>query len=503
MTITRHIRRSITSVLFYLLILNLSVSAGILLQDTVAQSIPDQDSIQQDTVSRDTFSRDSISEKENLVYQFGMRTEVGPALWRQTQQSFAEAEELGADYILIHMNTYGGLVQAADSIRTKILNTNTPVIVYIDNNAISAGALIAISAQQIYMRQGASIGAATVVDATGAAVPDKYQSFMRAAMRATAESHGRDTIISENDTIIKWHRDPEIAEAMVDPSTYIPGVIDTGKVLTLTSEEAISVGYSEGIAASIPEVLEIAGIENYKIVEYELTTMESVIGFLIHPAFQSVLIMIIIGGLYFELQSPGIGFPLIASLLAAILYFAPLYLEGIAQNWEIVLFVAGIILLAVEIFAIPGFGVAGIAGIGLMITGLTLAMIDNIVWEFEGVGAALFVRSLFLVVFSAFVAVVVSITLSRKLLDTHMFSHLILSSTQNKDQGYIGVDSLYRGMIGKSGIASTSLRPSGRVEIDFEQYDAKSLVGFISKGEKVKVVKFESGQVYVVKEKEG
>jgi membrane-bound serine protease (ClpP class) len=443
---------------------------------------------------------DTIPEGKTLVYQVEMRRDVGPALWRQTQKSFAEARELGADYILIHMNTYGGLVQAADSIRTKILNTPVPVIVFIDNNAISAGALIAIAAQEIYMRPGASIGAATVVDATGTPVPDKFQSFMRAAMRTTAESHGRDTVVIGNDTIITWHRDPRVAEAMVDPAIYIPGVIDTGKVLTLTSQEAVELGYCEGIVTGIPELLARAGISDYHLVEYVPTTMDMVIGFLINPAFQALLIMIIIGGLYFELQTPGVGFPIGAALLAAILYFAPLYLEGIAQNWEIILFILGIILLGVEIFVIPGFGVAGIAGIGLMVTGLTLAMIDNIVWEFEGVGPALFVRSLFLVVISSLVALVGSITLSRKLLDTHMFSHLILSSTQNRDEGYISVNPLYRSLIGMTGTAATSLRPSGRVEIDFEQYDAKAVSGFIEKGETVKVVRYETGQLYVKKE---
>ncbi len=453
-------------------------------------------------VNSDTIAveADTIAPHKNLVYKFDMKTDVGPALWRQTRQSFQEAAEMDADYILIHMNTYGGLVQVADSIRTKILNSEIPVIVYVDNNAISAGALIAIAAQQIYMRPGGSIGAATVVDATGAEVPDKFQSFMRAAMRATAESHGRDTLVIENDTIVKWHRDPLIAEAMVDPTTYIPGIIDSGKVLTLTSEEAIKVGYSEGFATSIPEVLANAGIEDYRIVEYVLTTTEAIIGFLIHPVFQSLLIMIIIGGLYFELQTPGIGFPLVAAFLAAVLYFAPLYLEGIAQNWEIVLFILGIILLMVEIFAIPGFGVAGIAGIALMVTGLTLAMIDNIVWEFEGAGLEPFIKSLFLVIFSAFVALAGSISLSRRLLDTSMFSHLVLSSAQNKSEGYTSFDYKFNELTGQSGIAATSLRPSGRVEIDFEQYDAKSLTGFIDKGEKVKVVKFETGQVYVVKE---
>jgi membrane-bound serine protease (ClpP class) len=443
---------------------------------------------------------DTIPENKTLVYQFDMRSEVGPALWRRTQQSFNEAEELGADYVLVHMNTYGGLVQAADSIRTRILNTSIPVIVYIDNNAISAGALIAIAAQSIYMRPGASIGAATVVDAQGAAVPDKYQSFMRAAMRATAESHGKDTLVADGDTTLTWRRDPLIAEAMVDPGTYIPGIIDTGRVLTLTSEEAIAVGYCEGLAGSIPEVLRKAGIEDYYIVEYELTSMEALIGFLIHPVFQSLLIMVMIGGLYFELQTPGIGFPIGAAILAAILYFAPLYIEGIAQNWEIALFIVGILLLAVEIFVIPGFGVAGISGIAMMVTGLTLAMIDNIVWEFEGAGLEPFIKSLFLVIFSSFVALGLSISLGSKLLTTSLFSHLVLNSTQNTNEGYSSFDSRFKDLVGQSGIAATSLRPSGRVEINSEYYDAKSLMGFIDKGEKVKVVNFETGQIYVIKE---
>ncbi|GAI56184.1 unnamed protein product, partial [marine sediment metagenome] len=210
----------------------------------------------------------------------------------------------------------------------------------------------------IYMRKGASIGAATVVDAQGKVVPDKYQSFMRSTMRATAEAHGKDTIIKGTDTLLVWHRDPQIAEAMVDPKIYIKDIIDTGQVLTFTTNEAIKYGFCEGEAESIKEVLKIAGIKDYEIKEFVLTPLEAIIQFLVNPFVHGILIMIIIGGIYFELQTPGIGFPLGAALLAAILYFAPLYLQGLAENWELVLFVVGLILIGVEIFAIPGFGVA-------------------------------------------------------------------------------------------------------------------------------------------------
>jgi len=154
------------------------------------------------------------------------------------------------------MNTYGGEVLYADSIRTKILNSKIPVYVFVDNNAASAGALIAIACNKIFMRQGSSIGAATVVNETGAKMPDKYQSYMRATMRATAESHGKDTIINGKDTTYQWKRDPLIAEAMVDDRTVIPGIIDSGKTLTFTAQEAIKYHYCEGVAENVEEVIE-------------------------------------------------------------------------------------------------------------------------------------------------------------------------------------------------------------------------------------------------------
>jgi membrane-bound serine protease (ClpP class) len=437
--------------------------------------------------------------KKTLVYKFDIRTEIGPPIWRETQKSFEEAMALNADLILIHMNTYGGLVQAADSIRTKILNSPVPVIIFVDNNAISAGALIAIAADKIYMRKGASIGAATVVSGTGEVVPDKYQSFMRSTMRATAESHGKDTIITDNDTIIRWKRDPNIAEAMVDPAISIPGVIEEGKVLTFTTEEAIRNHYCEGEAESIFEVLELEGIENYTLSEFTPTVIDSIIGFLISPLVHGLLIMVIVFGIYFELQTPGVGFPLAAAVVAAILYFAPLYLEGIAQNWEILLFIVGVILLLVEIFAIPGFGVAGIAGIILIVTGLALAMVDNIVFEFEGQGLQPVMKAFFIVTISATIALISSIYISSKILSVGPFARLVLDSKQDKGEGFIGIDFHMNELVGKIGVAHTSLRPSGKIEIDQEVYDAKALHGFIQKDEPVKVVRFETGQLYVVK----
>ena len=449
---------------------------------------------------RKTGSSGSGTNDRTLIYKFNIREQIAAPIWRITQKSFEEAYQKKVDYILIHMNTYGGLLDAADSIRTKILNSKIPVLVFIDNNAASAGALISIACDSIYMRPGSSIGAATVVNAQGEVVPDKYQSFMRSTMRATAEAHGKDTIITDTDTTITWHRDPRIAEAMVDPKVYIESIIDTGQVLTFTTEEAIKYGYCEGQAENIEQVLEIAGISNYTILEFVPTALDKVIGLLINPIVHGLLIMIIIGGIYFELQTPGIGFPLAAALLAAILYFAPLYLEGLAEHWELVLFFVGIVLIGVEIFAIPGFGVAGVSGIILMVTGLALSMVDNIVFSFDGfAGFEAILKALFIVVTSSLLSFLLSLWISKKLFTSRTFPNLALNTIQDINKGFVGVESkIQKDIIGKTGVAHTLLRPSGKVLIEGEIYDAKSETGYIEKGAAVRVVRDETGQIYVV-----
>jgi membrane-bound serine protease (ClpP class) len=439
--------------------------------------------------------------KGKLVYKLNIKEEITRATWRQTQQAFNEADSLGADVFLIHMNTYGGLVLDADSIRTKILQSPIPVYVFIDNNAASAGALISIACDSIYMRPGGSIGAATVVNQTGAALPDKYQSYMRSTMRATAEAHGKDTLVAGNDTIYKWRRDPKIAEAMVDPRVFIEGVIDTGKVLTFTATEAMENGYCEGVAENIPEVLKKVGIENYELVEYEPSWIEKIIGFLVHPMISGLLIMGIIGGIYFEMQSPGIGFPLGVAILAAIAYFAPLYLEGLAANWEILVFIIGVILVMVEIFVIPGFGVAGISGIVLMFGSLVLSLINNVDFNFEGVEMGHIGVAVTTVVLGVSGGFILSLYLGNKVFSaqTGMFRHLSLKSVQEVNDGFVCVETGMFAMKGKTGISKTVLRPGGKVLIDGEVFDAVAINGFIDKDIEIVVSKVEATQLYVDK----
>lgn len=435
-----------------------------------------------------------------IVYKLDIKQNITPATRRQVKQAFEAADSLNAKMLIIHMNTYGGTVVDADSIRTMILQSKIPVYAFIDNNAASAGALISIACDGIYMRPGSSIGAATVVNQTGEAMPDKYQSYMRSTMRATAEAHGKDTVITaENDTVISWFRDPQIAEAMVDERIYIEGISDTGKVLTFTALEAIENGYCEGTAVNVQEVIEKLGVRDYELVEYEPTFIEEIIGLLVNPVVSGLLIMAIIGGIYFEMQSPGIGFPLGIAVLAAVLYFMPLYLEGLAANWEIVIFILGIILIFIEIFAIPGFGVAGISGIILVFLGLVLSLIDNVNFDFDGVelrGVGVAITTVVLGVFGGFL---LSLYLGRKVFtaESGMFKDFALNTVQHVDEGYVSIETSMLLLKGKEGSAQTVLRPGGKVTVDGEVYDAVAETGFIDRGESVVVTRVEATQIYV------
>ena len=451
------------------------------------------------------FAQDSIETKKDtitkqkLVYKFSIRENITPAIWRQTKQAFAEADKLNVDLFLIQMNTYGGTVVDADSIRTRILNSKIPVVVFIDNNAASAGALISIACDRIYMRSGGSIGAATVVNQSGQKMPDKYQSYMRSTMRATAESHGKDTLISGQDTTVRWKRDPLIAEAMVDERVYIPGIKDTGKILTFTPLEAMKNGYCEGICNNVQEVLKLNKMENARIIEYKPTVIERFIEFMVNPIVSGILIMLILGGIYFEMQAPGIGFALLVAVVAAVLYFSPLYLEGLAANWEITMFIIGLILIALEIFVVPGFGLTGISGITLTFSGLVLSLIKNVGFSFDQVNMNDLLIALVTVFTGTIGGIGLAIYLSHKMFtaQTGQFAHLSLHEVMSLKDGYLGVDPALNYLKGKKGIAVTTLRPSGKINIEGKNYDALAEAGMIDKGTSIVVTKVEAAQLYV------
>ncbi len=426
------------------------------------------------------------ADTEYTVYYFEINDEIGPPTWRITKLAIEEAIAKGADIVFLKLNTYGGLVDAADSIRTKIMSSSVPVMVLIENNAASAGALISIACDSIFMMPGSTIGAATVVNAQGEQVPDKYQSYMRKKMRATAEEN---------------NRDPDIAEAMVDPDKEVEGISEKGKVLTFTTEEALKHGFCDAKVKSMEEALAYSGVENYTVIRQQHSWTDRLIGWLISPVISGILIMLIIGGIYFELQSPGLGFPSIAALVAVILYFAPLYIEGLAENWEILIFIVGLILIALEIFVIPGFGVAGISGMVLVLAGLVLALVRNVGFDFTPINSEALTTSILVVLISTGLSITGSIYLAMRLLKTNFFARFVLDAAQPADDGFVGTSTEEHELIGHKGEAVTVLRPSGKIKIGKEVYDATASIGYLEAGTKVVVEKYEAAQLFVLEDK--
>ncbi len=413
-----------------------------------------------------------------------IKDEIDPRMLRYVKLSLENAEKIKADYVIIEMDTYGGVLTDAKEIVDLIMDFKKPVWVYINSDAASAGALISIACDSIYMSPGASIGAATVVEgAGGQAAPDKYQSYMRSIMRSTAEENGRD---------------PRIAEGMVDEKVVVDSLKQAGKVITLTTTEAIKYGYCEARVESIEEILTRNKIQNYELVYFKLDAVEKIIAFFLNPFISGLLILVIIGGIYFEMQAPGIGFPLFAAITALVLYLVPYYLNGLAEYWEILALFTGIILIILEIFVIPGFGVAGVLGIAMTVGSLILIMLNNDFFNFEFVPLGDIVVAMFSAVGGIAGGALLLFFGGARLSRTKAFKRIALTETQEASQGYTsGINEST--LVGKSGIALTVLRPSGKVLIEEKLFDAFTRGEYIEKGESVEVISTEGSTLKVRK----
>lgn len=426
----------------------------------------------------------SLTQKIEKVYYQKLNADIYPGAWREIKKGIETAEKENADCYILELNTYGGEVSTADSIRTKLLNAKMPTVVWVNDNAASAGSLISLACDSIYMAKSAKMGASTVVNSmTGEGAIDKYQSYMRATFRSTAETQGRN---------------PDIAEAMVDQDVVVEGVIEAGKTLTFTTSEAIKNGYCEAEINDKNELLKRIGAEKAEVVMYEKSTVDGLIGWLMSPAISGMLITIILGGIYLELKTPGIGFGSLFAIAGALLYFAPYYLEGLAANWEILIFFAGILLLVVEVFLIPGFGIFGVAGLTLITAGLTFAMIDNTYFDFTNVAEGKLSLSLFTVLVSTLLSILLLFILGGTLLQSNAFKSLELSDVQESKDGFTIAVPEEAELVGEIGVAITDLRISGRIKVKGEIFDAITNGEYIEEGTEVLLDKYQ-GRYFIVK----
>lgn len=411
-------------------------------------------------------------EGKKKVMVMEIKAEIDPRMSRYVKLALDHAEKSKAEIIIIDMDTFGGALNDAKEIVDRIMDVKVPVWVFVNSDAASAGALISIACDSIYMAPGATIGAATVVDGSGAAAPDKYQSYMRSIMRSTAEENGRD---------------PRIAEGMVDENVVIDSLKQAGKVITFTTSEAIENGYCEAKVESIEEILKRNSVESYELETYQLGATEKIIAVFLNPFISGILILVIIGGIYFELQTPGVGFPLIAAIVALVLYLVPYYLNGLAEYWEIIALFVGVLLIIAEIFVIPGFGVAGIAGISLTVISMILIMLNNDFFNFEFVPLGDIIVASFATLGGLAGGILLLFFGGAKLTQTKAFQRITLNDTQEVKDGY-SVNTFNANLIGQKGKAYTILRPSGKVIINEQIYDAFTRGDYVEKDEAIEVI---------------
>lgn len=413
------------------------------------------------------------------VYRITIDGMIDNALAQYVGRALSEAEAAGAALVVFRINTFGGLLDAADVIRTTVLSADVPTVAVIDRNAASAGALIAYANDKIVFVPGASMGAATAVDQTGEYAPEKIQSYTRGLMRATAEATGRD---------------PRIAEAMVDETIAVEGVSEEGELLTVSSDEALRFGVADAVLPSVDATLEALGLADREVVVHAASRAEQVLRFLGSPVMASLLMMMMLGGLYFEIQTPGVGFAGAVALVGAALFFAPHYLLGLVEAWEIALFAVGVGLILVEIFVTPGFGVFGIAGLVATLGALVVALIPNIGFSFPTDGEI--ARATTTLAAALVLTVLLAISLGRYLPRSKRLSGLVLVPDLASAAGYTSADTV-ADLVGQHGRALTTLRPAGTAEVAGVRVDVVSEGPFVAAGSAIEVVSARGSRVVV------
>lgn len=426
------------------------------------------------------FIASSNAEEKKKVYLIDISGDIDLGLAPYVQRVINEAEESKASAVILKVNTFGGRVDAATQIRDAIINSKVLTIAFIDKRAISAGALISIAAKKIVMSPGSVIGATTVVDQSGTKATEKYQSYMRSEMRSTAERNGRR---------------PDIAEAMVDERIVIkdfPELDDSTKLLTLTTEEALKVGYCDFVASNLQEVLSHFNLKDAEVVSSEINWAEKVVRFLHNPIISGILIMLGILGLLTEIKTPGWGVAGTIGLISLALFFGAGYILQLANVWEILVFIVGFVLLIIEIFYIPGFGFLGILGIIMMIGAIFFGLIG----DFPIISENEISNALIQLAASLVASILFLFILWKFLPGTPIWGRLILATSENQKEGFVSNPDLSF-LVGKRGKALSLLRPAGIAIIEGKRYDVVSEGEFIQKDEEVEVTEVIGSKIIV------
>ena len=409
-------------------------------------------------------------QNESIVYRVPVTGEIELGLAPYIQRAVKEAAEVGAAALILDIDTPGGRVDAAEIISDALTDSEVPVYSLINRRAYSAGALIALSTSRIYMRPASVIGAATPVDGTGTKAPEKIVSAMRSQMRALAESNGLE---------------PEVAAAMVDEDIEIDGVVESGKLLTLTTEEAVEIGYAEAIE-DLDALLVELGHEGATVVTLELNWAERLVRFFSSSLVSPFLLSLGFLGLLIEIRTPTFGLAGTMGLISLGLFFGSNMIVGLAGLEDVLIVGAGLVLLGIEAFVVPGFGIFGVAGVVAILTGLYMSLLGNIPTMPDFTRAAWVLTSSMLLLIGSAWALIRTLPSSSRLAESGIFLLAKTTSAIGYESAEVRSD-----LVGKYGTAITDLRPAGTALIGDERIDVVSESEWISAGTPVKVLSAE------------
>lgn len=389
------------------------------------------------------------------------------------------AQRERAAYVILEVNTHGGRVDAAVVIRDQLLRAQVPTVAFVNKRAISAGALITLAAEKVAMARGGTIGAAAPIQLgpTGEdskPASEKTVSYVRKEFRATADAR---------------KRNGPIAEAMVDPDVEIPGVIEKGKLLTLTTEDAIRHKIADIEADDLDGVLTALGIPDAQVHRVGENWAEQLVRFLTHPIVASLLMSLGMLGILVELRTPGFGLPGLIGILSLSAFFWGHMLVELAGWEQLMMVAAGVVLLVLEIFVLPGFGVAGLLGAAALVLGLSSSLFG------AGATVASILVALSRVLIASAIAVVAALLLFRLLPRLPGGRSLVLSAALPGAQPSSALE--HRTLLGVVGTTLTPLRPSGLASLDGQRVDVVSQGEYIPAGESIVVLREEGSRVVV------
>jgi len=427
-----------------------------------------------------------------LVVVIPIHEAIERGLHHMVERGVGEAGDLGADLIILDIDTPGGTVDAAVDIKTSLLDAyfkhGIETASFVNPEAISAGALLAISTRKIFITKNGLIGDAAPVNMMGGGeqeVPEKIVSYVRSQFESAAEMNGYPI---------------NVVLAMVDPDRPVEGLTREGELLTLTADKALEYHIASGIVETLDEAIVAAGFTNYRTYEVAETWSEHIARFLTHPTVTWLLLTVGILALAIEFYTPGIGIPATVAVICFVIVFWGHTVAGLAGYESLLLFGIGVILLGIELFVTPGFGVLGILGIVAMFAALVLMVMERVPWE---TARPLVLRDLLmpvLMVGSSFVAAfgglfVLSLFLPRR----WTFGRLTLSEAQLKETGYAPLEVGTRGLMGETGVAVSDLRPAGVARFAERRLDVVTQGDHIPQGTRVRVIRIEGRRIVVRK----